>query len=544
MPDYDAEMLAEQALRIGLVDKDQAIHAKFEAEDGSPEAFLRALLRKGLLTSWQVERLQKGDPTGFFYGGCKVLFHLAEGTFARVYRGQRMMGGNSVAIKVLRQRFVTDPDSISRFRKEAEAGMKLVHPNIVQILDFGEEDKKHYMMMEYVEGSNLRELLKIRTRIDAAAALPMMIGLAAGLQYSFEHGVTHRDIKGTNILISNNGTAKLVDFGLATIEGDSSKSASLNQRTVDYSALERTCNSPKGDPRSDIYFLGCVFYQMLTGQLAMAEVESKDPLAKMLKRSFGAIKPLSDQRHAPHPELTRIIEKMMKVDLKARYQLMSDVYKDLVAFQTQQQGQTSVTAGGADTEGEKSDEFDFDSLFTYKEAEPVPVAEPKKAPEPEIPSEVAKETDTETEVEAEAEAEAEPDHLDFEIKAIQQKHILCVETQSEIQDAFRKSLSKLGYRVIIVSDAERAAERYRETTPDAVIFDVDGFGDEGIDAFIDMHDKAHEDEHALVAVVLLGPKQASFKERLPVDDRLVVFVKPVKMKDIQGAIVQLVPALG
>ncbi|AGA30089.1 protein kinase domain-containing protein [Singulisphaera acidiphila] len=531
MPDYDAETLAEQALMIGLVDKDQAMQARFEAEDGSPESLLRVLLRKGLLTSWQVERLQKGDPSGFFYGGCKVLFHIAEGTFARVYRGQRMIGGNSVAIKVLRQRFVSDPDAISRFRKEAEAGMKLVHPNIVQILDFGEEDKKHYMMMEYVEGTNLRDLLKIRTRIDAAAALPMMIGLAAGLQYSFEHGVTHRDIKGTNILISNNGTAKLVDFGLATIEGDNSKSASLNQRTVDYSALERTCNSPKGDPRSDIYFLGCVFYQMLTGQLAMAEVESKDPLQKMLKRSFGAIKPLSDQRHAPDPELTRIIEKMMKVDVKSRYQLMSDVYKDLVAFQTQQQSQTTSSAERAEAEGRKSDEFDFDSLFTYKEIEPVaPVAEPKKAPEPEIPSEVVNET--------------EPDHLDFEIKAIQQKHILCVETQSEIQDAFRKSLSKLGYRVILVSDAERAAERYRETTPDAVIFDVDGFGDEGIDAFIDMHDKAHEDEHDLAAVVLLGPKQAGFKGRLPNDDRLIVFVKPVKMKDIQGAIVQLVPAVG
>ena len=105
------------------------------------------------------------------------------------------------------------------------------------------------------------------------------------------------------------------------------------QRTVDYSALERTCGSPKGDPRSDIFFLGCVFYQMLTGQLAMSEVESKDPLAKMLKRSFGAIKPLSEQRHAPSEGLTRIIEKMMRMDLKARYQNMDEVVRDLEAHQ-------------------------------------------------------------------------------------------------------------------------------------------------------------------------------------------------------------------
>ena len=106
-----------------------------------------------------------------------------------------------------------------------------------------------------------------------------MVGLVSALQYSNGHGITHRDIKGTNILIASNGTAKLVDFGLATIEGDEKKVAAAHgQRTVDYSALERTCGSVKGDPRSDIFFLGCVFYQMLTGQLPMPEVETADPL--------------------------------------------------------------------------------------------------------------------------------------------------------------------------------------------------------------------------------------------------------------------------
>ena len=126
-----------------------------------------------------------------------------------------------------------------------------------------------------------------------------MLGMARGLQYSLERGVTHRDIKGTNILISNSGVAKLVDFGLATMQSDETKPGVKSQRTVDYSALERTCKSPKGDPRSDIYFLGCVFYQMVTGQLPMEESESKDMLRKMLKRSFGAIKPINDHRYAP-----------------------------------------------------------------------------------------------------------------------------------------------------------------------------------------------------------------------------------------------------
>ena len=93
MPDMDALALAEQAVLLGLVTPGQAREAVNDAEDGSLDALRGSLLRKGLLTSWQLDRLQKGDPTGFFFGGCKVLFHLAEGTFARVYRGERRTTG-------------------------------------------------------------------------------------------------------------------------------------------------------------------------------------------------------------------------------------------------------------------------------------------------------------------------------------------------------------------------------------------------------------------------------------------------------------------
>src|SRR4051812_24424958 len=175
MPEFDAETLAEHAVMFGLVNKDQAKEAKNDAEDGTPDALLRMLLRKGLLTSWQIERLQKSDPSGFFFGGCKVLFHLAEGTFARVYRGERQDSRQAVAIKVLRNRFVADPAAVKRFNQEAESGMKLSHENIVRIISFGEEDKRHYMIMEYVEGSNLRDFLKIRGRLSQKDAMPLIL---------------------------------------------------------------------------------------------------------------------------------------------------------------------------------------------------------------------------------------------------------------------------------------------------------------------------------------------------------------------------------
>jgi tRNA A-37 threonylcarbamoyl transferase component Bud32 len=496
MLELDAETLAERAMMIGLVSSEQAHDAKADAEDGSPEAFIRALLRKGSLTRWQVDRLQKGDMSGFFFGGCKIHFHLAEGTFARVYRGERMTDHKPVAVKVLRHRFTSNKASVATFQKEAESGMSLRHPNIVQILDYGDHERKYYMIMEYVEGSNLRDLLKIRGFFDAEKAFPIMLGLAHGLKYSLDHGVTHRDLKASNILIGTRGEAKLVDFGLATIEGEDAKTASLNPRTVDYSALERTCGSPKGDARSDIFFLGCVFYQMLTGQPPMLETETKDMLSKMLKRSFGAIKPLSEHQRAPDPELCRIIEKMMKVDLSVRYQTIGQVIHDLETYDARKHSGALAVAEVA-----ASDSFLDEPIFTYQ----LPA-------QPAAPAGEAK-----------------------------HQSVLCVEAQAEIQEAFRKVLAKMGYRVLIVGDAERAAERYREATPDAVIFDVDGLGHAAVDAFIDMHDKAHEDGHPLAALVLLGPKQKALRQKLPTDDRLVVLDKPVKMKEIQDAISQLVP---
>jgi len=368
----------------------------------------------------------------------------------------------------------------------------------VRIYNYGEEENRHYIVMEFVEGSNLRDFLKIRKRLAPAEALPMMIGLAKGLKFSLDQGVTHRDIKGTNILISSNGVAKLVDFGLATIDDEKRMAIAHGQRTVDYSALERTCGSQKGDPRSDIFFLGCVFYQMITGHLPLPEVEAKDPLAKMLKRSFGAIKPLSEQRYAPREELAHIIEKMMKMDLKLRYQTLEEVVRDLVAFQ--EHAQKPLEVQSQKKSGYADPEFGgHDDIFMSAPAEAPP------APPP--PS----------------------------------KNVLCVEVQSEIQAAFRSTLSKMGYRVLLVSDAERAAERYRESPADAVVFDADGLGDDAIDSFLDMHEKAREDGRDLVALVLLGHKQGELAEKLPTDDRLEVLKKPIKMKDVQDALTRLVP---
>src|SRR5262249_55188045 len=225
----------------------------------------------------------------------------------------------------------------------------------------------------------------------------------------------------------------------ATIEGDENKQGVKSQRTVDYSALERTCKSPKGDPRSDIYFLGCVFYQMVTGQLPMEEAESKDMLKKMLVRSFGAIKPIADHPYAPDEELCAIIDKMMKIDLKVRYQTMAEVVTDLETYK-------ASLAEGKDHAAKKKEEDEFASIFALP-----PGPDPAPAP-PEPPP----------------------------AKPVPLRTILCVEAQDEIQDVLRKTLTRMGYRALLVRDAENAVERYREAPTDAVVFDADGQGSESI----------------------------------------------------------------
>lgn len=500
MAEIDAQDLADQAVLLGLITREQSREALASADDGSLEALRRSLTRKGFLTSWQVDKLTKGaDPTGYFYGGCKVLFHIAEGSFARVYRGVKEPGNQSVAIKVLRRRYTSDPESIQRFNHEAEAGMKLIHPSIVRVYDYGEQDQNHYMIMEYVEGSNLRDFLKLRHRVPHDQAIPLIMSLAEALKYSLSQGITHRDLKATNVLISHRGQAKLVDFGLATIEGDASEEKKMQKmrgvRTVDYATLERTCGSPKGDPRSDIFFLGCVYYQLLTGQPPLPESEESDPLKKQLKRSLHAIRPLSEQGSAPPPGLCAIVEKMMKIDLKSRYQTMDEVLADLKSYQA--------------------------SLSLPPPPAPVAPRRPVAAPHEEdafVPG-------------------------GFETAAYHQKEVYCVEVQEPIQNAFRKSLSELGFKVILVRDPERAVERYEESPPDLLIFDADGLPkSEAIHALQRIQERCRADHREFTALVILGPRQESIREHLPESGRVIVLTKPLRMKQVQEALSRLVPS--
>jgi serine/threonine protein kinase len=329
MANVDAATLADKAFRIGLVTQEQLEEGWNEVgkRGSDPEPLLLVLERKGYLTPWQSQKLLKGDPDGFFLGGYRILYKIASGTFGRVYRADDPRTGTVVAIKVLRRKWSEDKHNTNLFEREGRLGMSLKHPNIVEILAVNQDPvtRQYFIVMEFVEGGNLRDILNIRKKLEAPEALRFLEETAAGLAYAYSLGVTHRDMKMTNILISSSGQSKLVDFGLAGIY--SGRVFGLDNqevdRTVDYAGLEKATGAPAGDTRSDIYFLGTVAYEMLTGRAPLDK--TKDPRVRMSKERYLKVKPMGkDEVNAP-PSVFHLVETMMAYQPSQRYQTPSQV---------------------------------------------------------------------------------------------------------------------------------------------------------------------------------------------------------------------------
>jgi serine/threonine protein kinase len=324
----DAETVAQHAIQLGLLDESKLREVRHEMAEGGIEndQLLRTLERKGYLTPWQTKKLVNGDVDGYFLGGYRILYRIAAGSFGRVFRADDPHTGTIVAIKVLRRRWSEQQRTIDLFEREGKVGLSLQHPNIVQILavDFDRASHQYYIVMEFVEGGNLRDFLAIRKKLEPAEALRLLEDAVSGLTYAYSYGVTHRDIKPSNILISTQGTAKLVDFGLADIySSDVPEDDSKIYRTVDYAGLEKATSVKPGDVRSDIYFLGCTLYESLTGESPL--FLTPDLKARMKKERFQNASKLGATNGQLPPSLIHLVETMMALNPQHRYQTPSQL---------------------------------------------------------------------------------------------------------------------------------------------------------------------------------------------------------------------------
>ena len=313
--------------RLLRADQWQQVEAELvNGEDVS--AILQLMEGRHILTPLQTRRILNGATEGLVLGNYKLLYRNASGGFARVYRAETVDGQETVAVKLLRDRWAADPSAVASFQREARICQRFKHPNIVPIYDVGSEGNFHYFTMEFVEGGNLRDFLRVRGTLAPNECLRCIYQICLGLEYALEKGASHRDLKLTNVLMSSHGVARLVDFGLAGAELPTQGGTSDDvHRALEYASLERGTNAPTNDPRSDIFFLGSIMYELLCGKPAWPRTGDREE-RKLLSRYTSTPRITNIDPNLP-PSVVRIVERMMKVSPSDRYQSVGEVIADL-----------------------------------------------------------------------------------------------------------------------------------------------------------------------------------------------------------------------
>jgi serine/threonine protein kinase len=241
-----------------------------------------------------------------------------------------------VALKVMSASIVKRPDALKRFHREVEAAAKLRHPNVVATDDADEAKGTHFLVMEYVEGTDLSALVKKQGTLSVQQAVQCIIQAAQGLEFAHAQGVVHRDIKPANLLLDNKGTVKILDMGLARIEGDSGSQAELTSTgavmgTVDYMAPEQALSTKHADARSDIYSLGVSLWYLLVGRCVY---DGDTLMSKLLSHRDSPIPSLREFNNEVPESIDLVFRKMVAKKPADRYQTMTEVIRDLEACQT------------------------------------------------------------------------------------------------------------------------------------------------------------------------------------------------------------------
>jgi eukaryotic-like serine/threonine-protein kinase len=305
------------------------------AMPGEPAKLAGLLVREaGLLTHFQAEQLMQGKWRRFTIGKYKVLERLGSGGMGSVFLCEHKLMRRRVAVKVLPTAKASDPASLDRFYREARAVAALDHPNIVHAYDIDQDEQLHFLVMEYVDGASLQELVKKTGPLDIARACHYIRQSALGLEHAHEAGLVHRDIKPGNILVDRGGGVKLLDMGLARFFNDEddvlTKKYDENVLgTADYLAPEQAIDSHSVDIRADIYGLGATFYFLLTGKPPFGEGTVAQ---KLLWHQTRNPRPLSDYRQDVSPALTAVLAKMMAKEPAQRYAVPGEVAEALAAF--------------------------------------------------------------------------------------------------------------------------------------------------------------------------------------------------------------------
>jgi serine/threonine protein kinase len=284
---------------------------------------------------------------------------VGSGGMAIVYKAKCHLLRRHVAVKILRPELVEDEDFVARFKRESLAAASLSHPNIVNIYDVGEENGVYYIVMEYVRGKTLKEYIREKGRLDWEEAVRIASQICSALKHAHKNGIVHRDIKPQNILVSEDGTIKVADFGIA--RAVSSATVTVAGANVMGSVHYFSPEQARGgyvDAKSDLYSLGIVLYEMVTGCVPF---EGDTAISVALKHIQERAKPPWELNPDLPKSLNDVIEKSTEKDQARRYQTAGEMLRDLQRVLREPEGDFVVRSIDSDLPTQVIDPVNFDS---------------------------------------------------------------------------------------------------------------------------------------------------------------------------------------
>jgi serine/threonine protein kinase len=254
-----------------------------------------------------------------------LLENLGRGAMGVVYRAQDSTTGAEVALKVMAAELSNDPELMERFRREAQTAAHITHPNITRVYDFGEADQRLYMAMELLDGSDLKALIERGGLTSLSAKLAVMTQVASGMALVHARGLFHRDLKPANIHVTTGGQAKIMDFGLVRLSDSEMTSTGMVMGSPSYMAPE-LIKGNKADARSDVFGLGAVFYELLSGRRAFSGKGITQIVMAIIGTEPESLAVCAPEVPAP---IARIVERSLRKAPESRYQTAGELYAAL-----------------------------------------------------------------------------------------------------------------------------------------------------------------------------------------------------------------------